>query len=182
MWPIPNQHLSWFASVIEKTHYVNMYRYTKIVQNMTTSKLMNAFKIGAGVLSKDTRLLPCVWNDNWSIDHSMFCVFSPSSLSHPLPSSKQERFQQNCQFSARRINDPQKHRKDARNEKDEGGKEYLRHLCSILRAFLGPLYKRSTVFYFLEVLCSHLSIFLVEHSWSKWSLIKILLCCTTSQL
>ena len=94
-----------------------MYRYTKIAQNMTTSKLMNPLKIGAGVLSKDTRLLPCVWNDNWSIDHSMFCVFSPSSLSHPLPSSKQERFQQNCQFSARRINDPQKHRKEARNEK-----------------------------------------------------------------
>ena len=130
-----------------KTHYVNMYRYTKIVQNMTTSKLMNAFKIGAGVLSKDTRLLPCVWNDNWSIDHSMFCVFSPSSLSHPLPSSKQERFQQNCQFSARRINDPQKHRKDARNEKDEGGKEYLRHFCSILRTLLGPLYKRSIIYF-----------------------------------
>ena len=30
-----------------------MYRYSQIAQNMTTSKLMNPFKIGAGVLSKD---------------------------------------------------------------------------------------------------------------------------------
>ena len=54
-----------------KTNYVNLYWYTKIAQKITTSKLMNPFKIGAGVPSKDTWLFPCVWNDNWSIDHSL---------------------------------------------------------------------------------------------------------------
>ena len=160
-----------------------MYRYTKIAQNMTTSKLMNPLKIGAGVLSKDTRLLPCVWNDDWSKDHSMFCVFSPSSLSHPLPSSKQERFQQNCQFSARRINDPQKHRKDARNEKDEGGKEYLRLDTSaqFWEHFLGLCIK-GVLYISRGAVLSSFYLFLVEHYCSKWSFIKVLLESTTSQL